>query len=75
MTNTADNRLEIREDDREMVHLLTTLNQTKRAIVKGFILGLKETAQPQAGQDSAGDWRRGKKGGDCSESQCSDGGS
>lgn len=52
MVIKTENRLKVQEEDREMVRLLTTLNQTKRAIVKGFILGLKaDTGQDQ--QESA----------------------
>lgn len=41
MTTGTENSLAVQEEDREMIRLLATLNQTKRAITKGFILGLK----------------------------------
>lgn len=42
----TENSLTVQKEDREMIRLLTTLNQTKRAIVKGFILGLKADSKP-----------------------------
>lgn len=45
MTIGTENSLTVQEEDREMIRLLTTLNLTKRAIVKGFILGLKENSK------------------------------
>ena len=52
MTSINETRLEVHEVDREMIRLLTTLNQTKQAIVKGFVLGLRADST-KAERDSA----------------------